>query len=328
MRKEYVLGVDGGNTKTQYFLYDVDGNYKDGILAGTCSHEALPNSFDGAKCEIGKCTAELLSRNGITPKDVRFAVFGLAGADFDWQKDRLYGIVKSLGFENSIVENDGFLALKASSSVGVACINGTGTVTVGINEKGERVQIGGLGDMSGDKAGASYIAMRGLGVVYDAIYRGGKPSVLKDMIFDEFGIRSESDFAYAATNVLYEKDNVYKINKFMECAEQDGDETVKSVLREIGDNLAQTVAGCINYLHFEKTAKVILAGSVWVKGKFSAMYDSFMKTLREESKSPVSVSKLKQPPATGAVIWAIEEYRKFSGKAAANYDKPILIKFA
>jgi len=37
--KKYVIGVDGGNTKTDYFLFDTEGNFVDYIKEGTCSHE-------------------------------------------------------------------------------------------------------------------------------------------------------------------------------------------------------------------------------------------------------------------------------------------------
>ena len=47
--KEYILGVDGGNTKTDYFLFDLNGKYVDAIRCGTCSHEALSDSFSGTK---------------------------------------------------------------------------------------------------------------------------------------------------------------------------------------------------------------------------------------------------------------------------------------
>ena len=64
MKQEYVLGVDGGNTKTQYFLYDGDGNFVDGIEAGTCSHEALSDSFAGTRLLLGTRRHFLFPRNG------------------------------------------------------------------------------------------------------------------------------------------------------------------------------------------------------------------------------------------------------------------------
>lgn len=82
MKREYVLGVDGGNTKTHYFLYDGDGNFVDGIEAGTCSHEALSDSFAGTRRELGRRTEELFSRNGIGAGDIGLRRIRLGGGRF------------------------------------------------------------------------------------------------------------------------------------------------------------------------------------------------------------------------------------------------------
>ena len=37
--KKFIIGVDGGNTKTDYLLYDTEGNFIDGVSSGTCSRE-------------------------------------------------------------------------------------------------------------------------------------------------------------------------------------------------------------------------------------------------------------------------------------------------
>ncbi|MDE5896351.1 MAG: hypothetical protein K2H43_00895, partial [Clostridia bacterium] len=232
MDKRYLIGVDGGNTKTLYFLHDCEGNYIDHVAAGTCSHEALPDSYAGTERELGLRLGELLSRNRIGAEAVEFAVFGLAGADFAHQKRELSAIVERLGFRRFLVENDGYLGLKAGSlsGAGICNINGTGTVTVGINERGERLQIGGLGGISSDKAGAEYIAGRGMAAVYDAIYRCGKETLLRGMFFREFGVSDEADFSLRAGNALHSKEGVFKINKMMEEAERRGDECVIGLL--------------------------------------------------------------------------------------------------
>lgn len=328
MEKKYVLGVDGGNTKTHYFLYDTEGNYVDCVCAGTCSHEALPDSFDGTYREIGQRMAELFSRNGISVEDIAFAAFGLAGADFEWQKEKLSSVIRSLGFNAYVVDNDGFLALKAGceSGFGVGCINGTGTVTVGINEKGERLQIGGMGEISSDKAGASYIASRGMSAVYDMIFRGGEKTVLKEMFFEESDIILAKDFSYAAASALRSKQGVYKINLLMERAEAAGDGAVKKISEQVGRELAISVAGCIENLRFLQPVEVVLAGSVWVKGKFPSMNEAFVSILQEKSPNPFMIRKLEQPPAIGAVIWALEEYRGQSGDGSRRFDKTTLLK--
>ena len=62
---KYVLGVDGGNTKTDYILFDEFGNFVDGHRSGTCSHEALKDSFSGTYRVMKEEVEKLLSRNNM-----------------------------------------------------------------------------------------------------------------------------------------------------------------------------------------------------------------------------------------------------------------------
>ncbi len=312
MEVDYILGVDGGNTKTHYFLYDGEGNFVDCVKAGTCSHEALSDSYTGTRREIEKRLTELFSRHKIRADNVAYAVFGLAGADFAYQKKKLAALISDLGFKRFIVENDGFLGLKAGSrtGTGVCCINGTGTVTVGINARGERLQSGGLGEISTDRAGAHYLALRGMAAVYDMLFRCGPATSLKDMFYKRFNILDDGAFVLKATEVAGHKEEILCVNKMMEEAEADGDETVKNILAKSGEELAKTVAGCADRLRIEGDVEVVLAGSVWTKGRFETMYRVFIDNLERNSRRRFVFSKLKQPPAIGAVIWALEEYGK------------------
>lgn len=313
MKAEYILGVDGGNTKTHYFLYDGEGNFVDCIKAGTCSHEALPDSYVGTGRELDRRLTELFSRNKIRISDIAYAVFGLAGADFEYQKQRLSSLISELGFKQFIVENDGFLGLKAGSrtGIGICCINGTGTVTVGINERGERLQSGGLGEISTDRAGAHYIALRGIAAIYDMLFRCGKKTSLKDMFYKEYDIKDDADFPLKATEVCKSKEEILRVNKMMERAEAEGDTAVKELLTKTGEELARTVFGCAERLQMVGDIEVILAGSVWTKGHFETMYRVFTENLEKDLQRRFIFSKLKQPPVIGAVIWALEEYKKY-----------------
>ena len=64
--KKYIIGVDGGNTKTDYLLFDTDGNFVDGLRSGTCSHEGLKDSFDGSYRVMKEQLEILFNRNNIT----------------------------------------------------------------------------------------------------------------------------------------------------------------------------------------------------------------------------------------------------------------------
>ena len=93
---KYILGIDGGNTKTDYLLYDVEGNFIDGKRSGTCSHEGLKDGFDGAYRVMNEEITKLLQRNNLTVEDIEASAMGLAGIDCKYQKEKIEEVVRKI----------------------------------------------------------------------------------------------------------------------------------------------------------------------------------------------------------------------------------------
>lgn len=303
--KLYILGVDGGNTKTDYLLYDTLGNFIDGIRSGTCSHEAKGLGFNGAYLVMKENIETLLKRNDVNIEDVKGACFGLAGVDVPFQKKALEEIVEKIGFKNYIVVNDGFLGIKAASpnGTGVCSINGTGTVNVGIDHHGNGTQVGGIGYLSGDEAGGSFLARRTIQAAFDANYRFGEETSLVDDVFKMYEINHKSELADA----LLQKpiDSTYLI-KCLCTRANEGDSVAISILETAGHNMARSTAGVISHLDFEEPVHVIQAGSVWSKATANHMNDKFKDTVLKLSKRKCNFIILNEPPVMGAIFWAYE----------------------
>jgi Predicted N-acetylglucosamine kinase len=70
----YVLGVDGGGTKTHYALYHPQTNHLDVLTAGPSNHEGMPGSFAQLKNELGENIYALLSKNHLAPDDIAMSM--------------------------------------------------------------------------------------------------------------------------------------------------------------------------------------------------------------------------------------------------------------
>lgn len=302
---QYLLGVDGGNTKTDYLLYDTLGNFIDGIRSGTCSHEAKGLGFDGAYRVMNENIMLLLNRNSINIKDVVGSCFGLAGVDVPFQKKALEEAVQQIGLVNYIVVNDGFLGIKAASptGTGVCSINGTGTVNVGIDEHNNWCQVGGIGYLSGDEAGGSFLARRTIQAVFDANFRFGKATKLEENVFEMYGIKNKHELADA---LLQKKiDSTYLIISLCEKANL-GDEVAIEILETAGCNMARSVSGVIKELNISEPINIIQAGSVWAKAKAPHMKDKFEEVVNKLTNKKCKFIILKEPPVMGAILWAYE----------------------
>lgn len=307
MRK-FVIGVDGGNSKTDYFLFDIDGNFVDHINAGTCSHEALPDKYEGSYRVMKEHLDHLVTRNDLTYDQIAGAAFGLAGVDVPKQRAALEAVIEKIGFKNYVVDNDSFLGIKAAlpNGYGVCSINGTGTVAGGIDAFSNRLQVGGIGDVSGDEAGGAFIARKVLRAVYDDLYRCSKPSQLTQPVLDL--LKVEDKYYYIeAISELYSKrfNHTPYIQLAFECA-QNGDEAAIEILDNTALQLAKSLCGCINNLKFETPVDIVLAGSVWVKPKTTILLDWFTEYVKTMITQSFNLIVLQVPPATGAVLWALE----------------------
>ena len=118
MMKKLILGVDGGNSKTDFFLFDTDGNFLDFHRGPTCSHEQFKDSYQGAFNALKKNLDVFFFRNALKASEISAAVFGLAGVDTPVQKSNMEKVVADLGFANFKVVNDSFLPIKAATSKG------------------------------------------------------------------------------------------------------------------------------------------------------------------------------------------------------------------
>ncbi len=307
--KEYIIGVDGGNTKTDYFLFDTAGNFIDFYRGGTCSHEGLQDSFTGSYRVMNGVFSNLLTKNNISIQQIKTAVFGLAGVDTPFQKSKLEEVVQMLGFNNFKVVNDSFLGIKAGTTkgYGVCSINGTGTSSGGIDLDGKDLQVGGIGAIVGDEAGGSWIARQAIRAVYDAAYRFGPETLLTEIVMRELGVNDKYYLMEAiSSNLTQRKINLTTLTiAVFECA-NNNDIVAIQILKNMADNLARSAGGCIINLHFPEEVDVVLAGSVWVKGSCPILIKEFTKKINEYTNKKCNIITLNVPPATGAIVWALE----------------------
>jgi N-acetylglucosamine kinase-like BadF-type ATPase len=311
--KKYLLGVDGGNSKTDYLLCTVEGGFVDVLRTGTCSHEQFADGFDGMERVMEEQVSQLLGRNGIAVADIVSAGFGLAGADLPGQVVELRKRVEAIGFKRFAVANDGILGVKGASDsgVGVTAVNGTGTVVVGIDEKGEVCQVGGVGPLSGDYAGGSYIVGQIISSLYSFYNRCGADSAMFQPVMSHLGV-DPADLLTVVSDPrpLYQHSKV--LIQIGAKAASEGDVTAKAIFDNIGVSIGQSAAGCIRNLSFENfgTAEspidIVPIGSLWHKVPYEGMASAFLRTVEALSGKKCRVVNMKAPPAAGGVLWAKE----------------------
>lgn len=306
MRK-YVIGMDIGGTKSHLALFDIDGNFIDLGHWGCLNHEGLEGSFSQLENELKQFVTQIITKNGITMKQIVYSAFGVAGVDTKEQHEIISRIFKKLGFEKFTMANDAFLGIPAGSKTGtgICAINGTGCTLAGLNKKGEMLQIGGIGFLSADMGGGGYISERILSVVYCELFRKGKSTILTSYLFEKLGITSKYDYVEKITGGTL---NIYNLAPMIFDAVKQNDPVAADILREIADSYANGITAMIEELKFPANEElyIVLAGSVFVKGEHPLLIDSLKeKVLKDNPDRLITYNLLNIPNVAGAVIWAL-----------------------
>ncbi len=308
----YVIGVDGGGTKTQCALYNGNGEMMDIISWGPTGHEYFEDGFITLKSELDRMLTSILKRNNLTRHQINYSIFGLSGVDTLSQHKTISAIITELDIKNFTLCNDSYLGIKAGSSngVGICAINGTGCNVVGIDEQGSMFQVGGIGNITGDKGGSNYLGSKIISSIYNSLFKEEKPTLLTDTVFRLLGIETKYDFTEVLTQKL--ENGEMKLNDFTPLifdTANKGDEVSISILQKMGQEYAKSINGVIRQLNFNKDNElnIVLAGSVFAKGRNSTAIDTLKEKVRRDNCGrKFEFTVLNDPPVIGAVKWALE----------------------
>lgn len=327
---KFVLGLDGGATKTQCAIFDLDGNMIDMINWGPTNHEVLKDGFEGLEMELKQLLNKFLTKNNMSTGNLSKCVFGMAGVDTKDEHRIVSKILRDIGINDFILCNDAYLGIKSGiqTGYGICVINGTGCTVVGIDSAGNMLQIGGLGSLTGDAGGGGTLGETAIRSAYNYLYRGGRYTRLVDLLYDEIGTNSKYEFIEMLTRKIRDRSlNLSELNKIIFKAADDDDEVALEILKNTGRELGISVNSMIRELKFslDEPLNVVLAGSVNVKGSNPALVESLKEVVFQSNpEMDINFSILTIPPVAGSIIWAISEASgdtRLFDKVALQFEK-------
>ncbi|MCL2248280.1 MAG: hypothetical protein FWC13_03340 [Oscillospiraceae bacterium] len=308
-----ILGVDGGSTKSHLVLFDESSNCTQTAAIGALNHEVLEGSFDEFRQIICEEIAKILKAADAHSDNVAYAVLGLSGADTISQHERLTDIVKETGIRNFLVCNDALLGVSSTcpDSVGICAINGSGFKIAAVDKSGESIHTCGVGALTDDCGGGTWYGQRAISMVYNEIYKLGKPTIMKKLLFNLTGVKHREEFLdIVADRYVEGKIDLVALNSIPFEAAASGDEVAIGVLSDSAEQYAGAIARVAMDMDFPKedTLHVALAGSVFVKQKVKILQELIEKRVADAlGERPVKYIIAEAPPVAGAVIRAMQK---------------------
>jgi N-acetylglucosamine kinase-like BadF-type ATPase len=306
---EYILGVDGGGTKTDYLLLDMTGKIINTYRGGPTNHEVYKNGFSGALKELEKGVKALLLPLNIRASDVTMAVFGMSGIDVLFQKEIMKNLIFSLGFKNIKVINDAFLGIKAGSpdGIGICLVNGTGNTVAGIDKNGKHLQVGGTGYFFGDEGGGFHMAGMTIRAVHEELFRCGKKTMITPRLLSILGVSDDKYFVDRVYDVFFSRilDPKEILRIMFNCA-NNGDEVAIEIVNRTSKEMAKSVCGCMRRLNFGYKVDIVLVGSINLKAETPLLLERLAFEISKLTDQKCNFIKLLVPPVYGAILWAHE----------------------
>ncbi|MEM1558429.1 MAG: BadF/BadG/BcrA/BcrD ATPase family protein [Thermoproteota archaeon] len=302
---KYVMGVDGGGTKTGAALLTTDGEIVSYVEKGPSNHHNV--GVEKAREIVEEACLEAVRNAGISDRDVEIVVASMAGLDCSLDFKALEEAMVGFPLGRIILVHDSMAALYATNAGGESAIiiAGTGSSTAGINSRGEYARAGGWGYLLADEGSGFYIAKRGV-VAALMEYEGRGPSTLiTKLLMEKFKAKTPDEIiwhVYAKGMSIVE---FARLAPLVTEAARNGDEVAIGILCDAAKELANTVGGVIRKLRMEDDEFPIgLIGGVFRAGELVT------NPLKDEIKKLAPRSYLtfpRFPPVAGACLIALEK---------------------
>lgn len=298
-----VLGVDGGNSKTDVALVDTAGRLFAAVRGPTVSHQQVPAEVGIAR--LSELAAELDGRRQAAPV---IGVFCLAGADFPRDARRLAADIGVLGLAaQSVVLNDAFAPLRAGTDQrwGVAVVCGAGVNAAGIGPDGRTARLAALGDVSGDWGGGMSLGMAGLGAAVRARDGRGPRTTLERLVPAHFGLHRPAAVTEAVYDGRIAEKRLRELSPVVFRAAGGGDRVARDIVDRLAEEIGVMAIAIARRLHMvRRSFDVVLAGGVF-RTTDATFYAAVERRIADAAPQARTV-RLAAPPVAGAALLALD----------------------
>ena len=300
---KYLIGMDGGGTKTKCILTDIN-------LIPVYETTGGPSNFlvigtEKVSETILNLIQDCISSQKISANDIDGIVLGTTGGGRRSDAEVLESqIIKdasqiSIALNKLRVESDARIALEGafSGKEGSILIAGTGSIMFGKDDKGEIHRVGGFGRFIGDEGSGYRIGRIGLNAVARYFDGRAKQTKIADLLEQEFSISSSEELI----TVVYRNNfNIASAAPLVFDAAESGDKIAQRILEDEADELMLHISAMRVKLNVP-LLKVSLIGSlITTANYFSYLFNEMV----VRKFNDVQVKEAEHAPEFGAAILA------------------------
>ena len=311
----YVIGIDGGATRTRAAVLDGWGRCLGRGEASGCSATV---ASDQAGKPIRTAWTAACEQAGVAPTELSGAFLGVADVVTEADRQGLREAVGELGLlgANRVwVDHDIRIAWAGGlgCEAGIALIAGTGSSCYGRNEAGQSHQAGGWGHVIDDFGSGYRLAVAGLTAAAFALDRRGRATVLSDRLLEALEVEQLPELmrrlhtgSAESPGAPMAKHEIAGLAPVVLKVAEAGDGVAQELVDRAVSSLRKMIVAVAEQLALAGPARrVALAGSLAAQ---PAIAEPLTQQL-DQVQRPVKVVKPRYEPVVGAGLLAIESVK-------------------
>lgn len=261
----WLLGIDGGGTKTVAMLSNQDGS-----VSGQGQSDGSNAQGTGVLAEMEAAIQQALAQAGL-PASTAFAavVVGLAGAGRpedrppveDWLRARFPSA-------RTLLVTDAELILAAlEGRPGLAIISGTGSIVWGQDQQGIPARAGGWGPLLGDDGSGYQIGLEALRAITRAWDQVDPPTLLTGPLLSALGLNAPSELVRFIGRTAPPPASVARLAPLvLDCASTSDDAAIR-IIAGASSALARQAMVVVRRLDLAFPVACAMAGSLLVHSR-------------------------------------------------------------
>ena len=303
----YVLGVDGGGSKTFAMIVNEEGRILGFGSDDGSNHQmvGLPQAVEAIK----RAAHAAMDSAHVRPDELAICSCCLAGAD---RPDEVVLLREAIlgAFDSShrvVVRNDMQAALRAGTrkhwGVVVAC--GSGFNAAGRAPNGQEWAFPARGWMTGDRYSGRAMAKEMIQLSMRAYDGRGSPTILTELVLDALDQPSPDELMLALCDQRIRQRDLLPLVPLLFEAAMQGDQVSQDLITRVGEELGISAAAVIKRLGLQALpVEVVLAGSIF-RGKGPLLIDTVQQVIHRTAPAATLV-RLTFEPVVGAVLLGLE----------------------
>jgi N-acetylglucosamine kinase-like BadF-type ATPase len=299
--QNYVIGMDGGGTKTEVYITDREKNILLHFMGGAINYNG------GSKAFIDSNLQTILQRikdEGYPPEACSGICIGAAGTSNPIVNNQIKENVLRFGYECPISilgDVETAFAGALENKPGYILIAGTGSICYGRDVNGKVYRTGGFGHIIGDEGSGYAIARDILAAVARAQDGRGEPTLLTDMVYQYLKIRSIEEMIGYIYHPGRSKKDIAELSVLIQEAYALRDKAAIRIVKQCVSDLMDLVTPLLT--NVEESPSLTVSGSILLKN--GDIFKEFVSRMNEVFPH-TEIIKPRHDAAYGAVLLALQ----------------------